>query len=244
MLGATIGECNNGDGSFHQHGADLKTANVYRASQAALKISTSGRSIFEGNIYYGGCAGHVDANGYKYCALLPDFSSDQREAMEQTTLIAYEKNAETVPHAEVLLVLKFRNFIERKHRGRDGTPVVTREVVTEDGMVVLSAVSKHLSLAPGDTDAVLSIVETHAALKAAGARVMDWRTGALDLEGLLADFTVADRIEAVLDFMEVLVTAEQEPAEYSQSLKAEKTEKMVQMVNDLRNETKRRQVSS
>ncbi|CAB1102309.1 unnamed protein product [Ectocarpus sp. CCAP 1310/34] len=146
VLEATIGECNNGDGSFHQPGADLKTAKIHRASQAALKVAMEG------------------------------------------------------------------------------------------GMIVLSALSKHLSLAPGDTDALLSILEARAALRAGGERVLEWRKGELDLKGLLDERTDADRREAVLDFLQILVTAQQEPAEYRGGLNAAKTQEMVQMIEDLRGE--------
>ncbi|CAN0419822.1 unnamed protein product [Ectocarpus fasciculatus] len=156
--------------------------------------------------------------------------------MEQTTLVAYEKVPETFPDAKVLLVLRFGNYIKRKHRGRDGTPVVTMEVVTEGGMIVLSAVSKHLSLAPGDTDALLSILEARAALRAGGERVLEWRKGELDLKGLLDERTDADRRGAVLDFLQILVTAQQEPPEYRGGSNAAKTQEMVQMIEDLRGE--------
>ncbi|CAM9725905.1 unnamed protein product [Ectocarpus sp. 13 AM-2016] len=58
--------------------------------------------------------------------------------MEQTTLVAYEKVAETLPDAKVLLVLRFGNYVKSKHTGRDGTPLVTMEVETEGGMICWS----------------------------------------------------------------------------------------------------------
>lgn len=115
-------------------------------------------------------------------------------------------------------------------------PVVTMEGVVAERMVVLSVVSKHLSLVPGDTDAVLTIVDGRAALKVAGERALAWKKGELDLGGLLENYTDADRKKAVLDFMGVLVSAKQEPAEYRESLNEEKTQQMVQMVDDLRKE--------
>lgn len=230
MLEATIGECNNADRNFHEPGADAKTAKVHRASQAAIKLADSGTGVFEKNIDDGGCAPHFDAAGNKH------YTPEQREAMRNTALVAYDKVSETFPATEVLLVERFGNFQKTKHRRCDGTPVVTMEAATATWMVILSVVVKHLSLAPGDTDAFRSIVEGRSALKAAGVRALEWRKGKLDLEGLLADYTDADRIKGVLDLLHILVTAEQEPAEYRESLRVEKTKKMVQMIHDLRRE--------
>lgn len=121
-------------------------------------------------------------------------------------------------------------------------PVVRMEGVVAGRMVVLSVVSKHLSLAPGDTDAVLTIVDGCAALKVAGQRALAWKKGDLDLRGLLDNYTDADRKKAVLDFMGFLVSAKQEPAEHRERLNADKTETMVQMVDDLRQEPSLKQV--
>lgn len=237
VLEATTGECNNGDENYHERVADpTKTAKVYHASQAAIKLSKSGTGVVEDNVNRGGCSAHYDANGNKHCDLLCDYTPEQQKAMRDTALVTYEKVAETFPDAQVLLVHEFGNFKKSKHRGRDGMPVVTMEGVVAGRMVVLSVVSKHLSLAPGDTDAVLTIVDGRAALKVAGERALAWKKGELDLGGLLENYTDADRKKAVLDFMGVLVSAKQEPAEYRERLNADKTETMVQMVDDLRKE--------
>ena len=236
VLEATIGECNNGSENFHELNAKAKTAKVHRASQASIKLSGSGNSVFAKNINDGGCEAHINASGGKNCALLRDYTSEQREAMTETTRIAFQKTAESFPGTKVLLVEKFGNFKKKEHTQRDGTPVVTMEGVIEERMVVLSVVVKHLSLAPGDTSALLSIVEGREALKAAGERALGWKEGELDLGGLLANYNEAGRIKGVLDFMEILVTAEQESAEYRENLDATKTARMVEMVNELRGE--------
>lgn len=183
VLEATIGKCNNGSENFHELNAEAKTAKVHRASQASIKLSNSGNSVFAKNINDGGCEAHINASGKKNCALLKDYTSEQREAMTETTRIAHEKTAETFPDAKVLLVEKFGNFKKNKHRQRDGTPLVTMEAVIEDRMVVVSVVVKHLSLVPGDTNALLSIVEGREALKAARERALGWKKGELDLGG-------------------------------------------------------------
>jgi len=235
VLEATRGECNNGDENYHESVADpTKTAKVHHASQAAIKLSNSGIGVVEYNVNCGGCSAHFDANGNKHCDLLGDYTENQRKAMRDTALVTYEKVAETFPDTKVLLVHEFGNFEKRKHRGRDGMPVVKMVGEMAGRMVVLSVVTKHLSLAPGDIDAVLSIVDGRAALKVAGERALAWKKGDLNLEGLLENYTKADQKKAVLDFMGVLVSAKQEPAEYREHLNADKTEKMVQMVDDLR----------
>ena len=132
--------------------------------------------------------------------------------------------------------------MKRNHRGRDGKPVVRMEGVVAGRMVMLSVVSKFPSLAPGDTDAVLTIVDERAALKVAGQRALAWKKGDLDLRGVLDNYTDADREKTVLDFMRFLVSAKQEPAEHRECLNADNTETMVQMGDDLRKEPSLKQV--
>ncbi|CAB1109213.1 unnamed protein product [Ectocarpus sp. CCAP 1310/34] len=237
VLEATIGECNNGESNFHERVAEpTKTAKVLRASQTTIKLSNSGTGVFEKNVNDGGCEAHIDAKGNRHYSLLRDYSWTLPEAMQSTVLVAYEKTAGTFTGAEVLLVHKFGNFDKNTHSGRDGMPVVTLEAAIAGRMTVLSVVSKHLSLAPGDTDTLLSIVEGREALKAAGERALAWKKGELDLRGLLAGYTDADRKKSVLDLVEALVTARNEPAEYRGGLDAKKIQKMAQIIEDLRKE--------
>lgn len=90
--------------------------------------------------------------------------------MQQTAPIAYEKTSDSYRDAKVFLVQRLCNYSAGKHTGRDGKPAVTPEARTTRGMAVLSCTTMHLSLAPGDVDALLSIVEGCLALKAAGER--------------------------------------------------------------------------
>ena len=84
MLKATRGECNNGDANYHERVADpTKTTKMYRASQAAIKLSNSGTGVVENNVNGGGCSAHFDAGGNKHCDLLPDYTVEQRKAMRE-----------------------------------------------------------------------------------------------------------------------------------------------------------------
>lgn len=155
VLEITLGQCNTGNCNFNEHLSELKT----------VKMSDSGEDVARGNINFGGCSRRINSKGARNCRLLRDYPQDQVDAMQQTAVVLYEMVSESFRDSRVLLVQKFGNVRAGEHR-RDGKPVVKMEATTTGGMVVLSCMTKHLSLAPGDMDALRSTVEDRLALKA------------------------------------------------------------------------------
>eukprot|EP00903_Cladosiphon_okamuranus_P014037 g13054.t1 len=115
VVEATVGECNNGDRSFHQKDSVLLTARVHRAARAAAPTSSAATPLYQKNANDGGCEQTVDKDGAHHCRPLKEYPRDMREAAKQIDRCLDEAVARDCPEARVLV----------KHRTRtvDGVKV-------------------------------------------------------------------------------------------------------------------------
>eukprot|EP00903_Cladosiphon_okamuranus_P007745 g7504.t1 len=229
VVEATVGECNNGDRSFHQKDSVLLTAGVHRAVRAAVPTSSAANPLYEKNANDGGCEQTVDKNGAHHCRQLQAYPRDMREAAKQIDRGLDEAVARDCPEARVLVKHRFGNFNKSKHTDKDGKPIVRRSTVARDmvggrPLEVLESTSRYLCQGAHSGKAALSIASTRLALKVEARRVL----------GESAQRDDGDVAAAVVAMLRKLATGEHESPEYRESLDTEKTAKLVAVADGLR----------
>ena len=232
VVEATVGECNNGDRSFHQKDSVLLTARVHRAVRAAAPTSSAATPLYQKNANDGGCEQTVDKDGAHHCRPLKEYPKDMREAAKQIDRGLDEAVARDCPEARVVVKHRFGNFNEREHTGKDGKPIVrrstvARDMVGEEPLVVLDSTSRHLCQGAHSFKAALSIASTRLALNVEARRVL----------GESAQYDDGDVAAAVVAMLRKLATGEHESPEYRESLDTEKTAKLVAVADGLLGES-------
>lgn len=120
VVEAMVGACNNGDRSFFEEGAVLKTAKVVRAVVDAPFTRTSAGLLYQHNRNFGGCEKTVDKKGQTNCRPHRQYPSSLLAAEKQITAALHKAVSMDLPAARYLLVHEFGDFrADREGWGSD-----------------------------------------------------------------------------------------------------------------------------
>eukprot|EP00903_Cladosiphon_okamuranus_P005758 g5710.t1 len=216
VVEAMVGACNNGDRSFFEEGAVLKTAKVVRAVVDALAM-TSADLLYQHNRNFGGCEKTVDGRGQTNCRPHRQYPPSLLAAEKQITAALHKAVSMDLPAARYLLVHEFGDFRASHDEQEDGTPVVRTERVGD--LTVLQARGMHLCLPPNSVSAVESTAKVRHQLMAAA--------------GLCLPYTDEDLGRGMIRLVRALVTGSAESDGYQQKLSKDKTKKLVGMLDVL-----------
>lgn len=210
------GSCNNRKRNFHETGSVVKTAKVHRAIVRAVELTPAGPFVMR-NRNNGGCEQTCDENAKTNCRPNNMYPKDQLEAGQQISQAIYEKISGHFSEVKHVVDHNFGDFSRKKHE-QDGKPVVSQEEV--GGVVIHKATSRHLCQMPNSAMAVQSTMTVRLELGVAA--------------GLWPSYDDDDVAKAMLDFLQIFLSGDAEPAAYQGTLNPQKTNNLLSMVRMLR----------